>query len=245
MASAAPESPADPHRQRVGKPLRRSGRVVPHQPNFWQRVAARLIWLLVRGLAGTLRFSIELRAPQLLQPGCTPAIYCIWHNRLALSLVVHQRFFKSANPERSLAALVSASRDGALLARVLELFGTQPVRGSSSRRGAQALLELATWSERGFDLAMTPDGPRGPCYQVQAGVIAAAQLTGRAVVPVGIRLSRYVQTRSWDRFQIPLPFSRCHVVVGEPLFLPRRMEAEQRETLRAELEARMISLHEG
>lgn len=244
MASADSAAPADPTLQPAGKPPRRSGRVVPHQANFWQRLAARLIWLLVRGLAGTLRFSLERRSSHVLQPGCAPAIYCIWHNRLALSLVIYERFFRPPNPQRRLAALVSASRDGALLARVLELFGTQPVRGSSSRRGAQALLELATWSERGFDLALTPDGPRGPCYQVQAGVIAAAQLTGGAVIPVGIRLSRYIQTRSWDRFRIPLPFSRCHVIIGEPIDMPRRLPAEQREQLRAELEARMKSLNE-
>ena len=84
-----------------------------------------------------------------------------------------------------MAALVSASKDGGFLSGILELFGVQPVRGSSSRRGPQALLELTTWAERGHDLTITPDGPRGPCYQVQDGVMSLAQLTGLPIVPVG------------------------------------------------------------
>ena len=86
-----------------------------------------------------------------------------------------------------MAALVSASGDGGLLARVLELFRVQPVRGSSSRRGPQALRELTTWARRGFDLAITPDGPRGPCYVVDEGVIAAARELS-LTVPLVVRL---------------------------------------------------------
>ena len=82
--------------------------------------------------------------------------------------------------------MVSASRDGGILAGILEQFGVKPVRGSSSRRGPQALLEMTTWAERGYDLAITPDGPRGPRYKVQEGVISAAQLTGLPIVPVGV-----------------------------------------------------------
>src|SRR6185295_11123120 len=104
-----------------------------------------------------------------------------------------------------------------LLARVLELNGVEPVRGSTSRRGRQALLELVTWAERGFDLAITPDGPRGPCYVVQDGVIALAQLTGLPIVPVSYHLRWRIRLKSWDRFQIPLPFGPCIAYVGEPL----------------------------
>ena len=82
-----------------------------------------------------------------------------------------------------MAAMVSASKDGGFLASILECFGVQPVRGSSSRRGPQALLELTGWAERGYDLAITPDGPRGPRYVVQEGIIALAQVTGLPIVP--------------------------------------------------------------
>src|SRR5213075_2734928 len=104
--------------------------------------------------------------------------------RLALCMVAYFGYPCKRNNTAGMAALVSASKDGALLSGILEAFGVQPVRGSSSRRGAQALVELTSWAERGYDLAITPDGPRGPRYQVQPGAIALAQLTGRPLVPV-------------------------------------------------------------
>jgi len=137
---------------------------------------------------------------------------------------------------RRLVALVSASRDGGFLARILELFEVQPVRGSSSRRGAQALRELVSWGERGHDLAITPDGPRGPCYAVQEGVISTAQLTGLPIVPVAYRLTWKIRAKSWDRFQVPLPFTRCEVVTAPPIHVPRDATDAEREVLRQELE---------
>src|SRR5262249_17493705 len=110
-------------------------------------------------------------------------------NRLGLALPLYRYYLARHQPERRLAAMVSASRDGGLLARILELFGVEPVRGSSSRRGPQALREMISWGERGYDLAITPDGPRGPCYTVQEGVISTAQITGLPIVPVSYRLN--------------------------------------------------------
>jgi lysophospholipid acyltransferase (LPLAT)-like uncharacterized protein len=133
-------------------------------------------------------------------------------------------------------ALVSASRDGGLLARVLELFGVTPVRGSSSRRGAQALREMVAWGERGHDLAITPDGPRGPRYVVQEGVISTARLTGLPIVPVCYRLKWKICMKSWDGFQFPLPFTRCEVITGPALRVPREATDAEREALRQQLE---------
>jgi lysophospholipid acyltransferase (LPLAT)-like uncharacterized protein len=135
-----------------------------------------------------------------------------------------------------LAAMVSASKDGAFLASILECFKVQPVRGSSSRRGPQALLELTTWAERGYDLAITPDGPRGPRYVVQEGVMSLAQLTGLPIVPASYHLNWKVRLHSWDRFQIPLPFTRCEFFFGRPLRVPREASDAQREGLRRQLE---------
>ena len=135
-----------------------------------------------------------------------------------------------------MAAMVSASRDGGLLARILELFGVQPVRGSSSRRGPQALREMVSWCARGYDLAITPDGPRGPCYEVQEGVISAAQLTGLPIVPVSYHLNWKIRPNSWDRFQVPLPFACCRVRIGEILRVPRAASEASREMLRRQLE---------
>ena len=125
------------------------------------------------------------------------------------------------NHTPGLAAMVSASKDGGFLAGILECFNVQPVRGSSSRRGPQALLELTTWAERGYDLAITPDGPRGPCYVVQEGVMSLAQVTGLPIVPVSYHVNWKIRVNSWDRFQIPLPFSRCEMIYAKPIFVPR------------------------
>jgi len=161
---------------------------------------------------------------------------------MALCMEMYRYFNLRRRRTAGLAALVSASKDGAFLAAVLERFGVQPVRGSSSRRGPQALLELTTWAERGYDLAITPDGPRGPRYVVQEGAMSLAQVTGLPVVPVSYHLSRKIQLKSWDRFQIPLPFALCEVTAGRFFRVPREISDAERETLRQQLEAELRAI---
>lgn len=135
--------------------------------------------------------------------------------------------------------MVSASKDGGFLAAILENFRVEPVRGSSSRRGPQALLELTTWAERAYDLAITPDGPRGPRYEVQEGTMSLAQVTGLPIIPFAFNLSWKITANSWDKFQIPLPFGRCEIITGEALRVPREASDAEREALRKELERRL------
>ena len=219
-----------------------SGVVTPHGATRRQRLAAGLMALLLRCLAWTLRWRVVTGAGPLETVRSETVIFGIWHNRLALSLMLYNRFVRSHDTARRMAAMVSASRDGALMARVLELFGVQPVRGSTSRRGPQALLELTRWAERGFDLAITPDGPRGPRYQVQDGILAIAQLTGLPIIPVTYRLNWKIQLKSWDRFQIPLPFARCEVSFGPPLRAPRQATEAERKILRERLEQAFLAI---
>jgi hypothetical protein len=195
----------------------------------------------LRGVAATRRFRLENPGGGVQVARGRPVIFAIWHNRLALCLPVYRFLVQSVAPERQLAALVSASRDGALLAAILESFGAHPVRGSSSRRGPQALLEMASSAERGFDLALTPDGPRGPRYRVQPGAVALAVVTGRPIVPVGINTRWRVTLRSWDRFQIPLPFGHCRVVVGKPVEV-KGPDPAALEAARGELEAGLLAI---
>jgi len=157
------------------------GLVVPHAPRGYQRAGAWAVFALVRAVAGTLRCHYRDRSG-FLDGRAGPAIYCTWHNRLPLCLELYHNYVMPRTQTAGLAAMVSASKDGAFLASILECFKVQPVRGSSSRRGPQALLELTTWAERGYDLAITPDGPRGPRYVVQEGVMSLAQLTGLPIV---------------------------------------------------------------
>jgi lysophospholipid acyltransferase (LPLAT)-like uncharacterized protein len=234
---------ADPRPQPEARRPRAGGIVVPHEPKWHQRWAAALAYGLIRGVAATLRFRLRDESGVLAAGNLPePVIFCIWHNRLALCLMLYRRYVLRQHPRRRMAAIVSASRDGALLARILELFRVQPVRGSSSRRGPQALRELTAWGERGYDLAVTPDGPRGPCYVVQEGVVAAAQLTGLPILPVAYHLPWKKRLRSWDRFQIPIPFSRCDVRIGELFHIPREADDAEREVLRQRLEDRMRAL---
>jgi lysophospholipid acyltransferase (LPLAT)-like uncharacterized protein len=95
---------------------------------------------------------------------------------------------------------------------------------------------MTSCAKRGLDLAITPDGPRGPRYEVQEGVITTSQLTGLPILPVTYHLNWKIRLKSWDGFQIPLPFARCDVIIGKPLAVPREISDEQRETWRKQLE---------
>ncbi len=231
-------SPADSNRAAVD-----NGRIaLPHAPTAFQRLVAWLAFLVSRAVTCTLRYRWEDRSGFFDSPPAGQAIYAVWHNRLALCMQAYFAFARKRNRTAGLAALVSASRDGALLAAILEQFGVQPVRGSSSRRGAQALVELVGWAQRGYDLAITPDGPRGPRYVVQEGIIALAQLTGLPIIPFAYHLHRKICLRSWDRFQIPIPFSRCDMILGRVLRVPRELSDAEREQLRGQLETELRAI---
>ena len=192
--------------------------------------------------AATIRFRIRDPHGFLARKDFGHAIYCVWHNRLALCMPAYFSYVKKYNRTPGMAAMVSASKDGGFLTGILECFKVQPVRGSSSRRGPQALLELTTWAGRGYDLAITPDGPRGPLYVVQEGVMSLAQLTGFPIVPVSYHANWKIRVKSWDRFQIPLPFSRCEMFYEKPIFVPREATDAERELLRLQLETALRAI---
>jgi hypothetical protein len=229
--------------EELPKPRKRiSEIVVPQKPRWFQRLGALLIYCVARVFAMTLRIRWDDRSGYLTDKLGGPAIYCLWHNRLILCMEVYLAQTKQRSVGIGLAALISASKDGAFLAAILERFKVQPVRGSSSRRGSQALLELTSWAERGYDLAITPDGPRGPRYIVQRGIMSLAQITGRPIIPFGYRAHHKIQIKSWDGFQIPLPFTRCDLSFGKPIHVPREATDAQREEIRLELEQTLKSL---
>ncbi|CAB4242651.1 conserved protein of unknown function [Methylacidimicrobium sp. AP8] len=206
-------------------------------------IASRRRWLrrnlspvlgafLVRGITGTLRLAVDDPQGIVSRPPKEPLIFAFWHNRLLVMPALYARHF----PGRKLAALVSASNDGEVLARLLAHFGFEAARGSSSRRGSLGLRTILRLGREGHDIAVTPDGPRGPRYQVQDGVMQVAQLLGRPIVPITCRFSRKSELRSWDRFQIPHPFSGCHVRVGHLIPPPENDSAAQLSSCRRALE---------
>jgi lysophospholipid acyltransferase (LPLAT)-like uncharacterized protein len=217
-------------------PVRRTSTpVVPRQPGGLQTAAARMVFLVERLLSASVRFRWRDHSGLFESAQSPPVIFCIWHNRLALSMVVHRRY------PRKLAALISASKDGAFLAAILLQYGVLAVRGSTSRRGPQALLELTSHTRLGYDVAITPDGPRGPRYVVQEGIVSLAQLTGLPIVPVTCHTQGKICLKSWDRFQIPLPFARCDMVFHQPILVPGGISVADKETLRAALQTRMLT----
>ena len=152
-------------------PTRKSGVVIPHTLRWHGALAAAAAHSITRLFDSTWRLELENASDTLATIGNRQVIFSLWHNRLLLAPPSYRKFFLARQPHRRLAALVSASKDGAILARVMEYHGIRPVLGSSSRRGAQALRELNSWAKRGYDFAITPDGPRGPRYEVQPGAV--------------------------------------------------------------------------
>lgn len=214
----------------------------PHTATATTKIAAFFIGRAIRALAKTIHYQHSEADSQLKQLQDRPIIFCIWHNRLALSLPLYQKLIANPYPSHRLAALVSASQDGALLSEILAGFQVQPIRGSSSRRGSRALIELVDRAQKGWDIAITPDGPQGPKYQVQEGVITAAQLTGLPILPIGYELTSKWTAKSWDQFQIPQPFAACKVRTASPFYVPRCINKETRKTIQTQLQSSMNSI---
>src|SRR5437016_2744672 len=177
--------------------------------------------------ARTLRFEIDDRAGILGRPVTENYIGALWHNRLLIFPLILRRFF----PQRHGAALISASRDGDLLADGVQRYGYAVIRGSSSRLGASAIFQLTEVLASGRDVVITPDGPRGPAYELGPGIIFLAQKSGAAVLPMSLEYSRCWRLGSWDRFIIPRPCSTARVLISpahhvNPTSTPQQSEAE-------------------
>jgi lysophospholipid acyltransferase (LPLAT)-like uncharacterized protein len=216
--------------------------VIPNEAGLGQRLAARLFCMLLRMLRFTWRVYFSDPHGMMEAGRDRPFILCAWHNRLAYAMVAIREGIQPKTGRR-MAAMVSASRDGAFLVEILRAFDVEPVRGSTSRRGRQALLELSRQVKAGLHLGITPDGPRGPCYEIQDGILSLAQLTGLPIVPLGCQARRKVRFKSWDRFQLPWPLTRCDVAFGEPLEVPRKATDEQRNALKDDLKRRMMEIN--
>jgi len=144
----------------------------------------------------------------------------LWHDRLFVSGWVARRHFR-----RPINALISTSKDGGWLVAFFRLMGLKAVRGSSSKRGAAALMTLTRVVRAGEHAGVTPDGPKGPARVCKTGVVALAKLTGRPIILMGLDYARCWRLRNWDRFALPLPFSRVDVTF-EDILCPSRDEED-------------------
>jgi len=184
---------------------------------------------LLGGMLSTARFSTEGDAGYRSEWAAgRPVIFILWHGRLVPLSFYHRTW--------NLVTLISASADGEHIARLVQRWGYDVVRGSSSRGGGPALRQLVRYVRDGRSIAVTPDGPRGPREKIKPGVMTAAQLTGCALLPVGAGSRSAWWFEGWDRFMVPRPFARIHIVYGDPIPVPRDADAAAIEALTIEAE---------
>ncbi|HSB10662.1 MAG TPA: lysophospholipid acyltransferase family protein [Blastocatellia bacterium] len=191
----------------------------------------------IRVICSTLRWQVRGREHlnKILESNHHP-IFVFWHE-----CIFSATFFWR---NRGIVVMSSASRDGEYTGRVIKRFGYGTARGSSTRGGGRALAEMARCLNSGLEVAFTIDGPRGPARIAKSGAITLARHTGQAILPFHIALSRYVELPTWDRLQIPAPFSRAAALIAEPIYVARDASAEETATKQAMLQSTLDRLRE-
>jgi lysophospholipid acyltransferase (LPLAT)-like uncharacterized protein len=158
-------------------------------------------------------------------------IYASWHQRL----FYHIHRLKT----RRVRVMISQSRDGEYVARLINRLGLKDVRGSSTRGGVDALKDLARHMKNGANGGMIPDGPTGPSREAKIGTIILAHMTGAPIIPISWGADRCWVFNSWDRFMIPKPFARISYYYGEPIYVPRSARGPGMEEYRKILDQRL------
>jgi lysophospholipid acyltransferase (LPLAT)-like uncharacterized protein len=201
-----------------------------------ERLLLTLLSLLLRLWTRTLRYHFAPNARAFVENQPAPSVIVLWHNRLFAGPTFFRRFFKN----RRMATLISASSDGAWPAAFVRKMGMLPIRGSHHRRGSQAVREMLFAHTQGYDIAVTPDGSRGPLYEPKPGAIAVALKTGAPIILFSLNFSRAWRLKSWDRFYVPVPFSRVEAQV-ECIERPAELSDDPKE-LAALVKARMDAI---
>ena len=200
-----------------------------------QQLLASLAAGIARLVFSTIRLRVTDHSGFLTNPPEGPRILVFWHNRIPAISIGFLRHYPQKHPSRKgVSVLTSPSKDGDILAGVMATLGMGSVRGSSSRRGSTAIRELTSLLESGVDLAITPDGPRGPKYSLGPGAIFLSQKTGIPIMPLHARYHRAIRLKTWDNFAIPLPFSRVDITLDP--YLTINPEAADLESERLRLE---------
>ena len=192
-------------------------------------------WLWVAPLAALLRLwlsTLRFRGDAgRFDDADGPSVLLLWHDKLFFAPLIAQRCLG-----RKVSALISTSKDGAWLVAFFRLMGITAVRGSSNRRGAAALIALTRAMRSGLHAGITPDGPKGPALVLKPGAVSLARLSRRPFLLLGINYHSCHRLRSWDRFALPLPFSRVDLTLVRA---PMPAEGESDEAVAARLQARL------
>jgi lysophospholipid acyltransferase (LPLAT)-like uncharacterized protein len=193
------------------------------------RAADLVFFILIKLIGRTIRFEVEgwehWEAASV--DGRLP-IYTFWHNRVFLSTYFWQR--------RRIVVMTSQSFDGEYIARFIQRFGYGAARGSSTRGGVGAVVEMVRLMRAGCPTAFTIDGPKGPRYVAKMGAVLLAKKTGAPVLPFTITCKSFWQVKSWDAFQIPKPFTRARVEIAPPIYVPPDADEAALEEKRGELQ---------
>lgn len=169
--------------------------------------------------------------PKLLVSEGKNVIYAFWHSFMLIPGYVVRGL--------GIKVLISRHTDGEYIAQISQQLGFNIVRGSTTRGGVEALLKMIKDVKEGTSFIITPDGPKGPRFTVQPGVVFLGQKTGLPIVPVSLGISNYWELPSWDKFRIPKPFSKATIIYGEPMQIPLKLKKSEVEEYRVQLEKKL------
>lgn len=191
---------------------------------------------IIAGLGATLNWKVTGLEYLNFEGNGRRPIMAFWHGRVLTATYFFRR--------RGIVVMISENFDGEWIARIIESFGFRTSRGSTSRGGQRALLRLKREMDRGLPSGFAVDGPRGPARKAQPGAVWLAKLTGNPVVPFHMEASSYWSLNSWDRTQIPKPFSTVALAVGQPIEVPAHADDAMLEAKRVELEESLFGLEQ-
>ena len=198
---------------------------------------AGLGYPLINALGHTLRWRTEgLQHFEAIRASGRQPVMAFWHGRILPATFYFRR--------RGIVVITSENFDGEWIARIIERFGYGTARGSTSHGARRAMLQLVKDMKAGLPAGFTLDGPRGPAHVAQPGAVWLASATGNPLLPFHLEASAHWSLRSWDRTQIPKPFSTVALVVGEPMDVERSTSAETLERVRIELQRRLRQLED-
>ncbi|HKS29660.1 MAG TPA: lysophospholipid acyltransferase family protein [Pyrinomonadaceae bacterium] len=209
----------------------------PLKKRLMIRAADLLFYLLIKVIGGSTRFQVEgwenweaASRDQLIP------IYTFWHEQVFLATHFWQR--------RRIVVMTSQSFDGEYIARFIQRFGYGAARGSSTRGAVGAVVEMVKLMRKGSPTAFTIDGPKGPRRVAKMGAVLLAKKTGHPILPFAITPRRYWAAGSWDRFQVPMPFTRALVTIARPIFVAPDADDRELEAKRDELQRELDRINE-
>jgi len=231
-----------PLRNTLYRKVTRGGRRLTPARLLTYRIAVAIAWRAVRLLWGTCRIThvVGLEAARAAVEQSKSLIPVFWHQHL---LFGSRAVLDLRDSGLKAGFLISPSVDGTAPAMLVERVGGVVIRGSSTHTGARALRDFyETIVKQQVSPAITPDGPKGPLHQFKPGAILLAQITGKPVLPIAVAASSKFTLRTWDRFEVPVPFSRVAIVYGEPIKIARGAAADVLAEWQTRMGAQLLDL---